>query len=148
MSVHVVHAGQTARRRRWPDLVDRTDEPVVAAIVRLRAEGHFGEFVAEPDSIPPGVFCRTCGRRHFVERLHVLAATQFRGAGAGDPESIVFRVRCPRCETPGLLISRHGPAVTADETELLRRIASRVASPAEPAPPAAGGDLIGRCIEA
>lgn len=101
------------------DRLAASEEPLANVVARLERAGADGWLVVEPDSIPPGVRCRECGRLHLPRRLGVLEAYRFEGPSSPEDEAIVVVVECPSCRARGALVSPYGPAAGAAEAEVL-----------------------------
>ena len=95
-----------------------TDAPVTVteAVELLRAEGYDADFTLE------GVAntCTACGDQHVL--THGVIEHQFRFEGESDPgdEAIVLGVRCPACDTRGVVVSAFGPDADPALADLLR----------------------------
>lgn len=110
------------------DLLPPTEDTVAATRARLRAEGFTGEVVLEPGAIPPGLWCRSCGRRHLPERTTIAAIHRFDPRTSPDGAALLFALVCPRCDAEGVAVARHGRVTAPAEAELLAALAARAAS--------------------
>lgn len=110
------------------DRLAATEDTVVATLARLRDEGFVGEFVLEPDDIPPGLWCRSCGRRHLPERATIAAVHRFEGPTSPEDEALLLALVCPRCSAKGTVVTGYGPAAAPEEAELLVALATRTAT--------------------
>lgn len=89
------------------------------ALERLRARGYEGSFSVTGG----GVRCERCGRVHDVTALVVEEVLREEGASNPDDEAIVLGLRCPGCDATGTLVSAYGPDASAEEADVLRRLA-------------------------
>lgn len=108
------------------DRLAATEESVADVLARLRAEGFDGDVVFEPEDIPPGLFCRSCARRHLPARAMVHQVHRFEGPTSPEDEAIVVAVTCPRCGARGALVTAYGAAATAEEADLHVALAGRI----------------------
>lgn len=83
------------------------------------ARGAGGDFEVEADTIPAGVRCRGCGRRHLPERIPVLQVRPV-ASGEGLPSgTVVMDLVCVRCRRPGVLIAPDPSAMPAEEAAVV-----------------------------
>lgn len=101
-----------------------TEARPVDVVERLRAEGFDAHLVFEPDDIPPGLFCRRCGRRHLPARATVHELHRVSGPSPASYEALVVALECPRCGARGSIVTGYGPTATAQEEELHHALAS------------------------
>jgi hypothetical protein len=109
-----------------PDAFDRlavSEDTLVQTLTRLRADGFVGEFVLEPDDIPPGLCCKSCGRRHLPERTMISAVHRFEGPSSPEDEALLLALVCPRCGARGTVVTAYGPLAAPEEAELLAALA-------------------------
>jgi len=107
------------------DLLTATEDTVVATLDRLRSEGFVAAFVLEPEDIPPGLWCRACGRRHLPTRTTVVEVHRFEGPTSPEDEALLLALVCPRCGAKGTAVTAYGPSASGNEAELLRALAAR-----------------------
>lgn len=107
------------------DLLAATEDTVVATLERLRSEGFVADFVLEPEDIPPGLWCRACGRRHLPTRTTVVEVHRFEGPTSPEDEALLLALICPRCGAKGTTVTAYGPAASGNEAALLRALAAR-----------------------
>lgn len=110
------------------DRLAASEDTVVETLARLHAAGFAGEFVLEPEDIPPGLWCRSCGRRHLPERTTVAAVHRFEGPTSPEDEALLLALVCPRCEAKGTVVTGYGPSAAAEDAELLAALARRTAA--------------------
>lgn len=106
------------------DRLGLTEESIVDTLARLRRKGFVGEFVLEPEDIPPGLCCRTCGRRHLPRRTTVAAVHRFEGPTSPEDEALLLALVCPRCGAKGTVVTSYGPVAAPEEAELLQALAT------------------------
>lgn len=104
------------------DLLGASEELLSEVTARLQGQGFDGTLVIEPDAVPPGVRCRSCGHRHLPRRLTVVEAHRFEGPTSPEDEALLVALRCPTCGTGGVLVTAYGPAATAEEAEVLSEL--------------------------
>lgn len=97
-------------------------------MARLRAGGFAGEFVLEPEDIPPGLCCRSCGRRHLPERTTIAEVHRFEGPSSPEDEALLLALVCPRCGAKGTVVTGYGPLAAPDEAGLLAALGGRAAA--------------------
>lgn len=108
------------------DLLAASEQTLVEALGQLARQGFLGDFVLEPDDIPPGVRCETCHHRHLPSRIRVVAVHRFEGPSSPEDEALLLALVCPRCGARGTVVTGYGPTAVADEAELLAALATRV----------------------
>ena len=98
---------------------DPADTPLLAVLRRFESEGYSGQFDSREGGL---VHCYTCGTENPIESCH--NGELVRLEGASDPADMlaVVPVRCPNCETLGVLIANYGPESSAADAEVLRSI--------------------------
>ena len=107
------------------DRLAAAEDTLVATLDRLREAGYESDFVLEPGDIPPGLWCRTCGRRHLPQRSEIVKVYRFEGPSSPEDEALLLVLVCPRCEAKGTAVTAYGPVATASEAELLMALAAR-----------------------
>lgn len=107
------------------DRLAATEDTIVAILDRLRSEGYDADFKLEPEDIPPGLCCRTCGRRHLPERSTIVEVHRFEGPSSPEDEALLLALVCPRCGTKGTAVTAYGPAASPEEADLLATLATR-----------------------
>lgn len=110
------------------DRLAAAEDTVVETLARLRSGGFLGEFLLEPEDIPPGLWCRSCGRRHLPERATIVAVHRFEGPSSPEDEALVLALVCPRCDAKGTVVTGYGPTAAAEEAELLAALGARAAT--------------------
>lgn len=110
------------------DLLPPTEGTVAATRARLHAAGFTGELVLEPEDIPPGVWCRSCGRRHLPERTTIAAVHRFDPRTSPDGAALLLALVCPRCDAKGIAVTRYSAVPAPEEAELLAALGARAAS--------------------
>jgi hypothetical protein len=105
-----------------------TEDTIVGTLARLREDGFVGDFVLEPEDIPPGLWCRSCGRRHLPERTNIAAVHRFEGPSSPEDEALLLALVCPRCGAKGTVVTGYGPIAAPEEAELLSALGTRASS--------------------
>jgi len=99
-----------------PDRTSPADPSLSTVLGALEAEGWAGQLVAEEGGT---VRCVTCGE-HFRPSA-AEAGPQRRLEGVSDPADmlIVAGLRCPHCETRGVLVASFGPEAGAADADVV-----------------------------
>ncbi len=98
-----------------------TMETVSEAVARLERRGYKDQFVAEGGRIR----CQRCESWHHGGDMGLDEVARFEGASDPDDEAAVFALTCGHCGAKGTYTTAFGPAMTADDAELVRQLVDR-----------------------
>lgn len=93
-------------------------ETMQEAIRRLEADGYGGEFRADNGALR----CPACGHRHDPAQVSVDETVRFEGASDPDDEAVLFALSCASCGARGTYAVAYGPAMPAEDVEVVRRL--------------------------
>lgn len=88
---------------------------LVDSLAALRRAGFSGDFSVADG----GLLCSVCGQLHRAGEAEVVDLVRFEGMSDPDDEAILFALRCVHCGAKGALVATYGPAVSAEEADVL-----------------------------
>lgn len=109
--------GSPSSRTPSPEQNVAQDAQTVTEVVRtFEARGYTGQLRAVDGG---GVECLTC--RQTIAAPDIAAEAISRHEGASDPSEMlaIVALRCPHCDTPGLLILNYGPDAPPEDADVL-----------------------------
>ena len=98
-------------------------ETMAHALQRLQEAGYVDDFRAEAD----GLHAATTGCVHPPEDFCIDEIVRFEGITDPADEAIVFALRCGTHGAKGTYVTAYGPAMTAEDADVARRLSRHTA---------------------
>lgn len=98
------------------------ESSLLEALEALRADGYGTDYGV---SAAGQVLCGGCGHGHDPSEVLIERTFRFEGDSNPDDESVLYALRCRRCDQRGVLVAAYGPSASAEEAAVVTALAHR-----------------------